>query len=154
MKSRKFILLGDTQRSAALEAVRVAKVGHVVTVSSPNRTTEQNRTIHKWFSQIATQKGDETMLDIKARCNLIYGRPIKVRDDPEWAAVFGYLFDHLDYEKKIKAIRILDVPFTRNMTVDQMSEYMSSMARDYRQEGFYLADPEEFRLRDPRREYA
>lgn len=154
MKTKRFILHGGTQRQAAIDAVRAAESGQIVTVSSANRTTEQNALIHKWFSQIAIQKGDESMLDIKAHCNLIYGRPIKVRDDPEWEAVFGYLFDRLNYDKKIKAIRILDVPFTRSMNVDQLSEYMTNMARDYRQEGFSLVDPEELRLRDPQREYA
>ena len=101
--------------------------------------------LHKWFGQVATQKGDETMLDVKAHCNLTYGRPIKVRDDETWDAVFGYLFDQLNYERKIKAIRVLDVPFTRNMNVSQLSEYMEAMSRDYRQEGCNLSDPEDLK---------
>jgi len=143
MRPQKFILVGDTQRASAIAAIGVAKAGQVVTICGRNRTTEQNALLHKWFSEIATQKGDETMLDIKAHCNLTYGRPIKVRDDAEWNAVFGYLFDQLNYDKKIKAVRVLDVPFTRNMSVPQLSEYMDTMGRDYRQQGFNLTAPED-----------
>lgn len=142
MRPQKFILHGDIQRDAAIEAIRAAKAGHVVTICAKSRTTEQNALIHKWFSEIATQKGDVTMLDVKAHCNLTYGRPIKIRDDSDWSAVFGYLFDRLDYEKKLKAIRVIDVPFTRNMNVSQLSEYMNLMQLDYRQEGIALTDPE------------
>lgn len=143
MRPQKFHLIGDSQRAAATAAISAAKAGQVVTICDRNRTTEQNALLHKWFVQIATQKGDETMLDVKGYCNLTYGRPIKVRDDPEWNAVFGYLFDRLGHEKKLKAIRVLDVPFTRNMNVSQLSEYMDAMSRDYRQEGFVLAQPED-----------
>lgn len=142
MRQQKFYLLGQTQREAAIKAVSAAKVGQIVTISDRNRTTEQNALIHKWFSEIAMQKGDESMLDVKAYCNLTYGRPIKVRDDPEWSAVFGYLFDQLPHDKKLKAIRVLDVPFTRSMNVSQLSEYMTEMQRDYREQGFVLTDPE------------
>lgn len=142
MRPIKFILVNDQVRGNACDAIKAAKDGQIVTISGANRTAEQNALCHKWFSEIATQKGDETMLDIKAHCNLQYGRPIKVRDDPEWEAVFGYLFDSLNYEKKLKAIRILDVPFTRSMNVSQLSEYMTEMSRDYRSEGYILTDPE------------
>jgi len=145
MRPQKFHLIGDTQRQAAVAAIAAAKQGQVVNICDRSRTTEQNALLHKWFSEIATQKGDETMLDVKAHCNLTYGRPIKVRDDETWSAVFGYLFDQLNYEKKIKAVRVLDVPFTRNMNVRQLSEYMDAMSRDYRQEGFVLTEPEAMR---------
>lgn len=114
-------------------------------VKGISRTEAQNRTIHKWFEEIAAHRGDETAGDIKADCNLIYGKPILMRDDPEWAAVFGYLFDRLDYEKKRKAVRVLDVPFTRRMNVSQLCEYMDEMQRDFLSEGVRLTIPEEAR---------
>lgn len=107
-----------------------------------DRTSAQNRTVHKWFGELAAHFGDRTAEEIKADCNIKYGRPILMRDDPEWSAVFGYLFDALDYERKRKAVRILDVPFTRRMTVAQLSEYMDQMQRDYLSEGVRLTDPE------------
>lgn len=115
----------------------------VVISKELKRTDAQNKTLHKWFGEIAAHRGDVTMLDVKAECNLQYGRPIKVRDDPEWDAVFGYLFDRLNYEKKLFAIRKLDVPFTRNMNTKQLSEYMDQMQRDYLSQGVKLTIPEE-----------
>jgi hypothetical protein len=106
------------------------------------RSNAMNRTIHKWFSEIATQKGDMTLAEVKADCNLTYGVPIKLREDPEWSAAFSYIFDALNRPSKCKALRVLDIPVTRNMTVPQLCEYMDQMFRDYRAEGFYLTDPE------------
>lgn len=142
MRPQKFILIDEQRRNNAKAAIDAAKAGHVVTICAANRTTEQNALLHKWFSEIATQKGDESMLDVKAYCNLTYGRPILVRDDPEWETIFGYLFDQLPHDKKLKAIRVLDVPFTRRMGIKQLSEYMTQMQRDYRELGYFLTDPE------------
>lgn len=138
--NQKFHLVSDRQREAAIKAVSSCKNGMVVTIASRNRSTEQNALLHKWFSEIAVQAGDQSLLDVKAQCNLKYGRPIKAQD-PDWQAVFGYLFDKLPYDKQLKAIMALGIPFTRDMTVDQLNEYMNQMERDYRSEGFTLSDP-------------
>ena len=114
----------------------------IVLKGKEERTKAQNRMIHKWFGEIAKQKGDEDMMDIKLDCNIAYGEPILVRDDPEWEAVFGHLFRGLNIEQKRKAICVLGVPFTSRMSKEQLSEYMERMSRDYRQQGFELTDPE------------
>lgn len=105
------------------------------------RTDEQNRTLHKWFGEICQQRGDVTADEVKAECNLEYGLPIMMEADPEWAAVFGYLFRGLDYERKLKATRILDVPFTRRMSVPQLNRYMNNMQKDARERGWVLTEP-------------
>lgn len=140
MRPQKFYLLSDKQREAAIAAVSACKHGMVVTISARNRSTEQNALLHKWFSEIAAQSGDQSLLDVKWQCNLKYGRPIKAQD-ANWQAVFGYLFDKLPYEKQLKAIGALGIPFTRDMTSDQLGQYMEQMERDYRSEGFTLSDP-------------
>lgn len=115
------------------------------------RTSAQNRLLHKWYGEIATQKADETALDVKLDCNIAYGIPILSRDDEEWAAVFGHIFRGLDIERKRKAIRVLDVPFTRNMTVKQLTEYMDQMERDYRGQEYILTHPDDRGREDMRR---
>lgn len=107
-----------------------------------DRTSEQNRLVHRWFTDVANWQGDTTADEVKATCNLTYGRPILARDDPEWESAFGYIFDNLSYAAKVKAIRVLDVPFTRRMGVKQMTEYMGQMERDYREQGVPLTDPD------------
>lgn len=114
-----------------------------VTVSKDKRRTDaMNRTIHGWFGQIAAQQGDRSAAEVKAECNLLYGVQIKRRDDQEWSEAFGYIFDALDYQTKLRALHKLDIPVTRDMTTKQLAEYMDQMARDYRQAGFALTDPE------------
>jgi hypothetical protein len=66
--------------------------------------------IHKNFTEIANHYGDRTAHEVKAECNLTYGRPILDRDDEEWKAAFGYIFDNLNHAAKLKAIRVLDIP--------------------------------------------
>lgn len=108
-----------------------------------DRTKAQNKTIHKWFGEIAAHLGDTTTNEVKADKNLIYGKPILMRDDPEWASVFGYLFDALSLPAKLKAIRVLDVPFTRRMNVPQLNEYMDQLVRDTALDGIHLTIPED-----------
>lgn len=105
------------------------------------RTDQQNRTIHLWFTEIA-RATHEDMMDVKAQCNMIYGRPILLRDDPEWAATFSAILHPLPYATALQAVKVLDVPFTRRMKVKQLSEYMDAMQRDYRAQGIRLTDPE------------
>lgn len=114
----------------------------VVTIrDGQDKKTEQNGLVHQWFTDIANWNDDQTAAEVKAHCNLTYGRPIMDRDDPEWKSVFGYLFEALSYEAKLKAIRVLDVPFTRRMGLKQISEYMTQMGKDYREAGVPLTDP-------------
>lgn len=114
----------------------------VVAVKGNDRTAAQNRLIHKWFGDVSAHRGDTTMQEVKAEANLTYGKPILERDDPEWGAVFGFVIDRLPYEKKLIAIRKLDVPFTRQMKVKQLCEYMDQMQRDELSRGVILTDPE------------
>lgn len=115
----------------------------LTTIVGEDRTKEQNRLVHKWFGEIAAQRGDVTSAEVKAECNLKYGMPIMQRDDPEWAVVFGHLFRGLDYEKKTIAIRVIDVPFTRRMKVKQLTEYMDQLYRDETARGVILTQPED-----------
>lgn len=114
----------------------------VVISRDKTRTDRQNRTIHLWFKQIAQQRGDMTEAEVKAECNLTYGKPILARDDDEWASAFGYIFDSLSHLAKLKALRVFDIPITRRMNVKQLSEYIDQMQKDYREAGFNLVDPE------------
>ena len=107
-----------------------------------DRTLAQNRLLHKWFNEIAQHYGDRTEAEVKAQCNLQYGRPILARDDEDWNAAFSFVFDALNLPSKLKAIRVLDVPFTRIMGAKQLTEYMKQMSLDYRAEGVALTDPE------------
>ena len=144
MTGKTIILRGDKQRQFAhmLIDTSPADTRVVVTEAAEVRTSAQNRLVHRWFADVARELVGVTEAEVKAQYNLTYGRPILARDDPEWSAAFGYLFDALDHHAKLRAIRILDVPFTRRMGVRQLSEYMDQMQRDYAEAGIRLTDPE------------
>lgn len=139
-----FTLYGPADRAQARRQIDLAAHNAVVTIRDPKevRTGSQNRLVHRWFADVARAVGDQSEVDIKAECNLTYGRPILARDDPEWESAFGYIFDSLSRPAKLKAIRVLDIPFTRKMSVSQLREYMDQMRRDYAEAGIYLTDPE------------
>ena len=105
------------------------------------RTNPQNALVHKWFGEIAAHMGDQTAAEVKAHCNLTYGLDIMMRD-PDWSSAFEYIFQSLSHAAKLKAIRVLDIPFTRKMKVPELKEYMDQMSRDYREMGIFLTDPE------------
>ena len=143
--ARAIALHGDVQRQHAKRLIDAAPAGAVVTIGEAKeaRTLAQNRLVHRWFADIARHHSfGSSEADIKAECNLTYGLPIMLRDDPEWASAFSYIFADLNRPTKLKAIRVLDIPFTRRMGVKQISEYMDQMQRDYRELGVHLTDPE------------
>jgi hypothetical protein len=138
-------IAGDLQRQHAKGLIDAAPVGSVVTVQEKGeaRTKAQNRLVHRWFTDIARHHSfGQSEADVKADCNLTYGLPILTRDDVEWGACFGYIFDAMNKPSKLKAIRVLDVPFTRRMGVQQLNEYMGQMQQDYAEQGVFLTDPE------------
>jgi hypothetical protein len=138
------ILRGDSQRQFAHRLIDTAPADArvVITKAVEVRTKAQNRLLHRWFADVARAMVGMSEFDIKAECNLIYGRPILARDNLDWEETFGFVFDRFDRQAKIKAIRMLDIPFTRRMGVKQLSEYMDQMQRDYAEVGILLTDPE------------
>ena len=143
MSAQPIILTGQRQRDHAKAQIDAAPDDAVVTITeaSEARTKAQNRLLHRWFGDISRSIVGQSEADVKADCNLTYGRPILARDDPEWESAFGYIFDALNRPAKIKAIRVLDIPFTRGLKVAQLSEYMTQMRQDYAELGVHLTDP-------------
>ena len=113
----------------------------VAQTAGAKKTNPQNRTIHMWFNEIAAHCGDKTEREVKAECNLQFGLDIMTQNE-DWSKAFGYIFGNLSYAAKIKAIMVFDIPFTRKMTVPQLTQYMDEMGREYRSQGVYLTDPE------------
>lgn len=140
----KRIVTSKAEMFAAIVDLAACEYPVTVTIAKgePKRSDAMNRTVHLWFGEIATHRGDTSPAEVKAECNLKYGVPIKRRDDEEWASAFGYIFDSLNYPSKLKALRVLDIPVTRNMTVKQLGEYLDQMQRDFIGEGIRLTDPE------------
>ena len=112
-------------------------------VNGEDRSHRQNKTIHKWFAEIAQHRGDTTASEVKAECNLRFGGPILNRDDPEWCTEFDSILRPLGYARSLRAIEVFDIPFTRRMTTKQLTEYMESMMREFLSQGVKLTIPKD-----------
>ena len=105
------------------------------------RTPLQNSLIHKWFGEIARQQ-DDSAADVKGRCHVAYGVPIRLRD-PVWGRVWEVMFAPLSYEQQCFLFAKGILSMTRDMTTRQLTEYMDAMQRDYLAQGVRLTIPED-----------
>lgn len=104
------------------------------------RTLPQNRTTHKWYGEIAHQRGDMTPREVKNECKAYFGVPILLAEDAEFADAYNKSIRKMSREDKLEAMDIL--PVTSRMTVDQLARYMDEIFRSYTGKGFVLTDPE------------
>ena len=113
----------------------------VAVAQGAKRTNSQNDLAQTWAREVAQQRGDD-FEDVRAEFKLRHGVPILRREHPEFKETYDRLLKPLDYEPKIKAVRDLDLSVTRMMTTKQQSEYMESIEREYRAQGFHLTSPD------------
>lgn len=107
-----------------------------------SRTHAQNRLAQRWFTDIATQLGDQTHEDVRAECKLKIGVPILRAENEAFLISYDRTMKHLPYEDKLAAIKAFDLPVTRLMTTKQMTAFMEEMQRHWTRQGIRLTDPE------------
>lgn len=106
------------------------------------RSTAQNRLAQRWFTDIATQLGDQTHEDVRAECKLHFGVPILRAENEAFRLSYDRVIKALPYEEKLAAIKAFDLPVTRLMNVKQMTAFMDEMQRHWSAQGVRLTDPE------------
>lgn len=109
------------------------------------RSSAQNRLAQRWFSDIATQLGDQTHEDVRAECKLTIGVPILRAENEAFCASYDRTMKHLPYEAKLEAVKAFDLPVTRLMSAKQMTAFMDEMQRRWTAQGIRLTDPEALR---------
>ena len=107
-----------------------------------SRSHAQNRLSQRWFSDVATQLGDQTHEDVRAMCKLHFGVPILRAENEAFCTSYDRTMKHLPYEDKLAAIKAFDLPITRIMTVKQMSNFMDAMQQHWTEQQVRLTDPE------------
>ena len=107
-----------------------------------SRADAQNRLAQRWFTDVARQLGDVTHNDVRADCKVSFGVPILCAENDAFRAGWAATFGPLGYEGARKAVKALDVPVTRLMTVAQMTAFMTAVQDHWRGMGLYLTDPE------------
>ncbi len=105
-----------------------------------DRSSEQNRLSHKWYTEIHDQTG-EAVEDVRARCKLEIGIPIMREASDKFKSTYDRLIRPLDYDDKLAIIRDTDMPVTRLMNVTQMTEYMDLVFQRHAEFGIVLTVP-------------
>ena len=106
------------------------------------RSNLQNRLAQRWFTDIATQLGDQSHEDVRAECKLRFGVPILRAENEAFRLSYDRVLKSLPYEQKLDAIKSFDLPVTRLMTSKQMTAFMDEMQRHWILQGVQLTDPE------------
>jgi len=126
------ILRQPEHADALADILRTLKLPITVswTQGAPRRNA-QNRLAQRWFTDIATQLGDQTREEVRAQCKLDHGAPILRAENEAFRLSYDDVFGPLSYEAKLAAIKAFDLPVTRLMTVKQMTAFMDDVQRQY-----------------------
>ncbi len=101
-----------------------------------DRSLEQNALSHAVYKAIADQLGDRTPEEARCEAKLRFGVPILRASDPEYCALYDEAIKPMDYETKLKVIRLW--PVTRLMTVDQMQQFLETVMFEYSKQGVFF----------------
>ena len=106
------------------------------------RSLDQNSMINALYGQIAAQKEDESVNDIRRHCKAYYGVPILLAENKKFAAMYEKgIMHHLTTEEKLEAMDIL--PVTRLFGKKQATRYIDEVIREYSKQGISLVNPNE-----------
>lgn len=107
------------------------------------RSTEQNRTQHLWYAEIAEQKGDMTTYQVRAYCKLHFGIPILRAENELFRDKYDRIIRPLAYEAKMELMSPpIDLPVTSLFTVKQETAYLDLVQQFAAGLGIRLTQPE------------
>jgi len=106
-----------------------AKYLKVSVSKSRDRSLDQNRLLHAWFNQIAVERAEFTIAEVKCFCKLHFFVPILRAEDEEFADAYDEAIKPLAYEQKTKAMTLM--PVTSRCDVKQLSRGLEAMQAHY-----------------------
>jgi len=107
-----------------------------------DRSLDQNAMINALYGQIAAQKEDESVVDVRRHCKAYFGIPILLAYDEAFSAMYTKsIMQHLTTEEKLLAMDIL--PVTSRMKKPQATEYIETVIREFSKQGLSLVNPNE-----------
>lgn len=112
----------------------------IITDNVADRSGKQNRLSHLWYATRSVDTGlgaDEE----KCYCKLMFGVPILIEEDEEFASFFDEALRGLPYDKLMEAMKF--VPVTSIMTVKQMTRYLHDLDQASAEVGIILPRPED-----------
>lgn len=113
----------------------------IVRVMPAKRSLSQNDMSFALYKQIAEQREDESIEEVRLRCKLEHGVPILRRDDEEFRYVYDNSLKKLNYAQKLIAMKWTDV--TSKFSKGQFSEYLDEVIRVHSMQGICLVHPSE-----------
>jgi len=126
------------------EMFEEAKYLKVTVTKSRDRSLDQNRLLHAWLNQIAMERAEYTVHDVKCFCKLHFFVPILRAENEAFAEAYDAAIKPLEYETKVKAISLM--PVTSQCTTKQMTRGLEDMQAHYsalETDPVYLEFPEE-----------
>lgn len=106
-----------------------------------NRTKQQNRLLHKWFGEIAEQRGDMTAIQVKAEAKGFHGVAMMRAESDYFRERYDAATAGRTMEQKLQILEIW--PLTSLMSVPQMTRFMDDVSADYSAKGFRLTQPDD-----------
>ena len=115
--------------------------GHPQTVEflQPGRSKSQNAMFYGLYRDIAEQKADQSILDIRKECKLHYGVKILKGSDPVFCAWYDGNVKPWPYEAKLILMEHLDI--TSRFSKAQATTYIAEILSEYQKQGIYLPEP-------------
>lgn len=128
--------------NAFITNMRLAGKRPLVEIVPEARSLDQNDMFYALYQQVAEQKDDESIRDVRRYCKLHFGVPILRASVPGFKSMYDKAIrDHLEYEEKLEAMDFL--PVTRLMTKKQGTEYIDTIIREFSKQGYSLIHPSE-----------
>ena len=115
------------------EVIRV----HIHTVED-DRTLQQNALQHKWYQEIAKQRGDMMPIEVKCECKLLIGIPLLCAHDSDFGEKWQAVAVNMEHESLLYLMKYFDV--TSLFTKKQATEYMNEIQMQY--SNYRLTQPE------------
>ena len=102
-----------------------------------DRSTNQNAFINTLYGDISRQSKDNSVLDVRRQCKLVYGVGILKAADPEFAVWYDANVKAMTYEAKIMLMTYMDI--TSKFNKAQATEYIDTILSEYGKQGIALA---------------
>ena len=110
--------------------------------SGRKRSIEQNSLSHKWYQEIADQRGDTTPSEVKAECKLMFGVPILREENEKFRETYDRVLKPFSYEQKVEFILRTELPITSLMNVKQLTRYLDDLHLFWAKRGIILTQPD------------
>lgn len=123
------------------EAFRQRKYLTVSVTEGKSRSLDQNAISHAFYEQVARELREDTAVGVKAFCKLTMGVPILRLADDDFREKYDRAVKPMSYENKLTLMEWF--PVTSLMTTPQLSQYLESMQKHYRNHGVWLEFPPE-----------